>query len=64
MFLTKRGKHYNNQYMWLFFIRDGKIYGLKEYCDTLHAFETLEGDFTTGPPIRRKLQFMEGHFRV
>jgi ketosteroid isomerase-like protein len=52
-FFTRSGKRYNNQYMWLFFIHAGRIVGLKEYCDTLHAFETLEGEFIKGPRIKR-----------
>ena len=35
------GVAYNNQYHFLFFIRDGKIYKLKEYIDTKLADETL-----------------------
>ncbi len=35
------GAAYNNQYHFLFFIRDGKVYLLKEYIDTKLADATL-----------------------
>ena len=44
--VESRGEHasgglYQNQYHFLLVIRDGKIRGLKEYMDTLHAREIL-----------------------
>ena len=35
------GKVYNNQYHFLFVLRDGKVHELKEYMDTMHANEVL-----------------------
>jgi hypothetical protein len=35
----KDGKIYNNQYHFLFEVRDGKIAGVREYFDTMHANE-------------------------
>jgi ketosteroid isomerase-like protein len=35
----KNGKVYQNQYHFLFIIRDGKIQLGKEYCDFHHAYE-------------------------
>jgi ketosteroid isomerase-like protein len=35
------GKVYANQYHMLFTFEDGKIHGVKEYNDTLHARETF-----------------------
>lgn len=35
------GVPYNNQYHFLFYIRDGKVYKLKEYIDTKLADATL-----------------------
>jgi ketosteroid isomerase-like protein/nitrite reductase/ring-hydroxylating ferredoxin subunit len=34
---TRSGRTYNNLYHFLFTIRDGKIAGVKEYLDTMHA---------------------------
>jgi len=39
--LTVTGVPYNNQYTMLFFIRDGRIYKLKEYFDTKLADAVL-----------------------
>jgi len=51
---TKNGKLYNNFYHFLYYIENGKIAGLKEYCDTLHASETFVGELITGPRLERK----------
>lgn len=37
----KNGAVYNNQYHFLFIVRDGKIKAVKEYNDTKHAAEVL-----------------------
>jgi ketosteroid isomerase-like protein len=37
----KNGKTYQNQYHFLFVVRDGKIQQVKEYLDTTHANEVL-----------------------
>jgi ketosteroid isomerase-like protein len=34
---TRSGRTYNNLYHFLFTIRDGKVAGVKEYLDTMHA---------------------------
>lgn len=34
---TKTGRTYNNQYHFLFLVRDGKIARIREYLDTMHA---------------------------
>lgn len=52
-FTTKSGKTLNNQYHFLMYLRDGKIVGVKEYCDTLQVFETLDGEHIKGPRIPR-----------
>lgn len=38
---TNTGKIYNNQYHFLFRLRDGKIVEVKEYLDTMHTHEIL-----------------------
>jgi ketosteroid isomerase-like protein len=38
---TAGGKIYNNQYHFLFEVRDSKIQAVREYLDTLHAKEVL-----------------------
>jgi uncharacterized protein len=35
------GKIYNNQYHFLFEVRDGKIQAVREYLDTMHAKDVL-----------------------
>ncbi|EFC86814.1 nuclear transport factor 2 family protein [Parafrankia sp. EUN1f] len=35
------GRVYNNEYIYLFHVRDGKIYHMDEYIDTKYADETL-----------------------
>lgn len=35
----KNGRVYQNQYHFLFEIRDGKILSVKEYMDTKHAYD-------------------------
>lgn len=35
------GRRYNNEYHFLMTLRDGKIVAVREYNDTLHAFETF-----------------------
>ncbi len=35
------GKVYQNKYHFLFEIRDGQIYRVKEYMDTMHAYQTF-----------------------
>lgn len=37
----KNGKTYQNQYHFLFQVRDGKIQAVKEYLDTIHANDVL-----------------------
>ena len=37
------GKHYHNEYHFLFIFRDGKLVTLKEYLDTEHATDVLCG---------------------
>lgn len=34
---TRAGRKYNNQYHFLFRVRDGKIAGVREYLDTMHT---------------------------
>jgi len=41
--ITGAGKPYQNQYVWLFKIVDGKVRIFKEYFDTLHAEERIFG---------------------
>lgn len=36
------GRTYNNEYMFVFHLRDGKIFHMDEYIDTKYADETLE----------------------
>lgn len=38
---TQNGRTYNNAYHFLFTVRDGKIAGVKEYLDTMHANAVL-----------------------
>ncbi len=38
---TVDGRVYNNLYHWLVTVRDGKIAGVKEYMDTMHAKQTF-----------------------
>ena len=38
---TKSGKTYNNEYFFLFQIRDGKIASVREYTDLMHVRETF-----------------------
>lgn len=38
---TNEGKVYNNEYHFLFVVRDGKITQVKEYLDTMHTNEIL-----------------------
>ncbi|MBO0144774.1 nuclear transport factor 2 family protein [Agrobacterium sp. Ap1] len=38
---TKSGKIYENEYFFLFKIRDGKIAAVREYTDLLHVQETF-----------------------
>lgn len=42
------GVPYNNQYHFLFFLRDGKICKLKEYMDTKLADDVMRPILTTG----------------
>jgi ketosteroid isomerase-like protein len=35
------GRRYQNRYCWVLEVRDGKIADIREYCDTLHGFDTL-----------------------
>ncbi|GAA5063697.1 nuclear transport factor 2 family protein [Nocardia callitridis] len=37
----KNGKVYQNRYHFLFEIRDGQIFSVKEYMDTKHAYDTF-----------------------
>lgn len=37
------GRTYNNQYHFLFEIRDGSIAAVKEYLDTMHTADVLKG---------------------
>ena len=37
----KNGKTYQNQYHFLFQVRDGKIQAVKEYLDTIHGNDVL-----------------------
>jgi len=52
-FSTKSGRTFNGQYHFLFYLHDGKIVGIKEYCDTLQVFEVLDGDHIKGARIPR-----------
>jgi ketosteroid isomerase-like protein len=47
--VRRDGKCYQNQYHFLFVIRDGKIRQRREYLDVLHAADLLCGEM--GPPI-------------
>ena len=38
---TTDGNVYNNEYHWLFEVRDGKIQGAREYMCTAHAVEVF-----------------------
>ncbi len=38
---TRSGRTYNNLYHFVFRVRDGKIAGVKEYLDTMHANTVL-----------------------
>jgi hypothetical protein len=35
--VSNKGRNYNNEYHFLFEVRDGKVQTVKEYCDTAHA---------------------------
>jgi uncharacterized protein len=45
---TSGGKVYNNHYVWVLTLRNGKVQEGKEYMDTLHVLETF------GPVMRPK----------
>jgi ketosteroid isomerase-like protein len=51
---TTEGRDYNGQYIYVYYVRDGKIVGLKEYADTLHSYEMFPNDLTRGPRIKRE----------
>jgi hypothetical protein len=38
------GRIYNNDYHFLFIVRDGKIHAVKEYLDTIHTNEVFFGE--------------------
>lgn len=38
---TKSGEPYDNEYVWMFYLSDGKITRIEEYTDTFHAALTL-----------------------
>jgi ketosteroid isomerase-like protein len=38
------GRIYNNDYHFLFIVRDGKIHQVKEYLDTIHTNEVFFGE--------------------
>lgn len=38
---TKSGRDYENDYNFVFVVRDGRIAGVREYTDLLHAAETF-----------------------
>jgi len=44
--LPPGGRHYENRYVFLFRVADGKIQTIREYCDTLYAHEFFS-------PLRR-----------
>lgn len=50
---TKAGKDYNGQYVYIYYMRDGKIAALKEYADTLHSHEMFPNELTRGARIPR-----------
>lgn len=50
---TKEGKDYNGQYIYVYYMRDGKIAALKEYADTLHSYEVFPNELTRGERIER-----------
>ena len=37
----KNGRVYNNQYHFVFVVRDGKVAQVKEYLDTMHTYDTF-----------------------
>jgi ketosteroid isomerase-like protein len=39
--LTKAGKHYDNRYIFMMTVDDGKIIEMREFFDTKHVQETL-----------------------
>lgn len=45
---TAANKLYNNHYVWVLTLRDGKVLEGREYMDTLHVLETF------GPVMRAK----------
>lgn len=48
---VKNGKSYRNTYHYIYYLRDGKIVHVKEYCDTQHLWEVI-GEYM--PPKREK----------
>ena len=38
---TRTGRTYNNQYHFLFRLRDGKVAGVREYLDTMHTHDVF-----------------------
>ena len=50
------GGRYTNVYIMALRVRDGKIAELKEFCDTLHVFQSFEAPVIRGEPKER-----EGH---
>ena len=39
----KNGKEYNNTYCWFFEVRDGMVYSIHEYMDSLYIKNLVEG---------------------
>ncbi len=48
------GGTYANTFVFAMKVRDGKVVELKEFCDTLHAFEAMDTPRTRGPRKARQ----------
>lgn len=51
---TKDGRDYNGQYIYVYYLKGGKIIGLKEYSDSLHSYEIFVNELTRGPRKKRE----------
>ena len=48
------GNRYNNLYVMLVWVRDGRIATFKEFSDTLHTYRVIDGPETRGAPKARE----------
>jgi ketosteroid isomerase-like protein len=46
----RNGRTYNNHYMWVIVIKEGKVIRLKEIMDTLHVSQVFDGQLVEGQP--------------